>query len=77
MPLYNYQCTDCQSAFTELRKASERDNSIVCPKCSSAQTKRGLTGFAIGESQKMSHPNVPNQNLDCGVRQECVTCPHS
>ena len=48
MPLYNYQCEQCQSEFTELRRCSEMDAAIECPECGNRETRRTLSCFAVG-----------------------------
>ncbi|MBC8258265.1 MAG: zinc ribbon domain-containing protein [SAR324 cluster bacterium] len=50
MPLYDYQCQQCSSGFTELRRTTEMDASIDCPECGSRDTQRTLSSFAVGGS---------------------------
>jgi len=50
MPLYEYQCPQCTSGFTELRRSSEMDSQIDCPECGSRETKRAISSFAVGGS---------------------------
>ena len=33
MPLYEYECTRCQTTSHELRKVDERHRQSTCPKC--------------------------------------------
>ena len=47
MPLYEYQCLQCTSGFTELRRCAEMDSKIDCPECGSRETKRTISSFAI------------------------------
>ena len=48
MPLYDYQCQQCESDFTELRRTSEMDSPISCPECGSMETRRSLSCFSVG-----------------------------
>ena len=48
MPLYDYHCQQCESGFTELRRASEMDSPINCPECGSRETSRSLSCFSVG-----------------------------
>lgn len=48
MPFYEYKCQDCGHKFEELRKMSEMDDGIACPKCGSNNTKRELSAFCTG-----------------------------
>jgi len=51
MPLYEYQCQDCEATFDALRGMDEADDPITCPKCGSERTHRAISLFAaIGES---------------------------
>lgn len=33
MPLYEYACPSCGSAFERLRKHAEREEPLACPRC--------------------------------------------
>ena len=48
VPLYDYDCQQCESGFTELRKSSEMDSPINCPSCGSLETSRSLSCFSVG-----------------------------
>ena len=48
MPLYDYQCQQCDSGFTELRRTSEIDLPINCSECGSIETRRVLSCFSVG-----------------------------
>ena len=50
MPLYDYKCQQCTNGFTELRRSSEMDTQIDCPECSSKETIRSISSFAVGGS---------------------------
>jgi putative FmdB family regulatory protein len=44
MPLYEYQCRDCDHQFELLVRESTR---LECPKCTSAQLIKQLSVFAV------------------------------
>ncbi len=46
MPLYEYRCTECGARFEQLRRMSEADRDLTCPKCNSEKVKRELSTFA-------------------------------
>ena len=50
MPIYDYQCKQCDSGYTELRSATEMDYPINCPECGSMETSRILSCFSVGGS---------------------------
>lgn len=33
LPLYEYQCLECEEIFYELRRTNEREHPIECPDC--------------------------------------------
>ena len=45
MPLYEYVCSACNTKFEELRKSSEMDDEIKCPKCGAENSSRVLSVF--------------------------------
>ncbi len=46
MPLYEFQCTECESAFEELVRSSAAVSETKCPKCGSRQVRRKVSTFA-------------------------------
>ena len=59
MPLYDYQCLQCESGFTELRRTSEMDSPINCPECGNMETSRLLSCFSVGGTKS-------GMNAACG-----------
>lgn len=67
MPLYEYRCDDCSKAFEMLRRMSEADTGVVCPKCESKKVKRQWSSFAAvgsGGQAEMAGCAKPG----CGAR---------
>ena len=63
MPLYDYQCQQCKSGFTELRRSSEIDSPINCPECGSMETIRALSCFSVGgTTSSMSAVSRPSKS---------------
>jgi putative FmdB family regulatory protein len=46
MPLYEYRCEKCDKSFEMLRRMSEADTGVECPKCASKRVKRQFSSFA-------------------------------
>lgn len=44
MPIFSYQCVDCNRIWDELRHSSEKDDSATCSKCE-APANRRVTSF--------------------------------
>ena len=49
MPIYEYQCKDCEQCFEALRTMSQADTPIECEKCESMNTARKVSA-AFGHS---------------------------
>ena len=48
MPLYEYQCENCGKVFELLRRMSDSDGDIACPKCHSQKVDRQFSTFSAG-----------------------------
>ena len=60
MPIYEYQCMNCGNKFELLRRLSDKDNEIKCPKCNKTGVKRALSTFATASSSIISAPSLPS-----------------
>ncbi len=71
MPVYEFQCQDCQNAFRERRPFDQAGAGAICPVCHSEHTKKLLNVVAvIGGSQTQRQPagSIP---LDMGSGSGC------
>ncbi len=50
MPMYEYRCTECGLLYEQLRRMSEADKQLVCPRCASQQVERRVSACAVGAS---------------------------
>lgn len=48
MPIYEYNCRDCQTKFEQLVRSMSGEEKFTCPKCGSGKTARALSVFAVG-----------------------------
>ncbi|MFN2148667.1 MAG: FmdB family zinc ribbon protein [Anaerolineales bacterium] len=73
MPLYEYQCRECDQRFDALRSMNAADTPIPCPVCGSFETGRKLSLFS-------AHSNGKNLTgaSSCGscASGNCATCKH-
>jgi putative FmdB family regulatory protein len=46
MPIYEFQCAECNSPFEELVRSAEAVNAVVCPKCGSGEVRKKVSMFA-------------------------------
>lgn len=54
MPLYDFQCTECQTFFEVQCKISEKENAHACTSCQSTHTEsRIISAPKIGDSIAM------------------------
>ncbi len=49
MPLYEYECRKCGTRFELLRRMSDADRDLNCPKCRAKDVERLISGFAAGK----------------------------
>lgn len=72
MPLYEYECSDCEARFEALRAMSAADEAIACPKCEGENTHRVLSLFsAIG-----GEGVIAGSGASCSscTSSSCATC---
>lgn len=48
MPLYEYKCQDCGALYEQLRRMSEADKNLECPRCGSRRVQRQVSACAVG-----------------------------
>lgn len=74
MPLYEYSCPHCGSAFEAMRKSDERDREIACPSCGAAATRLLSTAAVLGGGLSRSVPEwrpAPNARPLTPATQNC------
>ncbi len=47
MPMFDFKCPVCGSAFEEFLRPSDPINDVECPECGSARVERQLSAFAV------------------------------
>ena len=60
MPIYEYQCISCREKFELLRRLSDKDSEIKCPRCNKTGVKRVLSTFATTSSNVSCAPSSPS-----------------
>ena len=79
MPIYEYKCADCGATFQALRKMSQADQPIACPKCGSDHTDRALSLFAaFSRSSSGAMASVSGGGSACSgcSSHNCASCKH-
>jgi len=46
MPIYEFDCSECGTAFEKLVRRADAVNEVVCPSCGSAKVNEKLSAFA-------------------------------
>lgn len=54
MPMYEYRCQECGARYEQLRRMSEADTNLECPRCGSEKVRREVSACAIGGSSSGS-----------------------
>jgi|WetSurMetagenome_2_1015567.scaffolds.fasta_scaffold370153_2 putative FmdB family regulatory protein len=67
MPMFEYRCTECGTAFEEL--VVNADDFVQCPKCHSEKAEKLLSVFAAGASSVSPEPSAA-----CGRPGGCCGC---
>ena len=70
MPLYEYDCDDCQKDFTLLQSIEVNKAETTCPECGGANTRYRMSACVSkipGSPKKFSEPvtadELPNKNV--------------
>ncbi len=50
MPIYEYECRNCEEKFEMLRNINDSDGTVKCPRCGVKSAKRVLSVFATVSS---------------------------
>jgi putative FmdB family regulatory protein len=75
MPLYAYQCHDCDATFDQRRPISQADAPATCPTCESANTRRLLsTVSTIGGRNANEYVAAALNKRSNGHRAGCPCC---
>ncbi|MDP9378928.1 MAG: zinc ribbon domain-containing protein [Chloroflexota bacterium] len=50
MPLYEYECQECEERFEKLVSGSPPPGSVRCPECGSPQVAKQFSAFAMSRA---------------------------
>jgi putative FmdB family regulatory protein len=51
MPIYEYECRNCEERFEVLQKMNEDNSHLRCPKCQAERPERVLSLFSPGSGK--------------------------
>lgn len=73
MPLYEYQCSECDTRFDALRGMAQADDPIACPQCGETGARRTISLFsAIGGEGVIAGGG--GACASCSPSASCATC---
>ncbi len=73
MPVYDFECIDCEIMFEEKLSITESDKTVSCPFCQNQNTKKRLSVPMVFKKQSSS-PN-PGASLASTPRSHRSGCP--
>lgn len=54
MPIYEYQCTECENKFERFVRSMNAQEEIMCPQCGSTKVEKAFSVFGVGGSSNGS-----------------------
>lgn len=74
MPLYQYQCRECETSFEAKKSYLEAHTSAPCPVCGSIETRKQVTAVAVSASSHSSQsiPLRMSNHGGCGCGGACA-----
>ena len=54
MPLYEYECRECNERFEVLQSIHDDESTVRCPKCNADMPKRVLSVFSSSTSTSIA-----------------------
>ncbi len=65
MPMYEYKCKQCARIVSELRKISEREKPLKCPRCG-GEADVVMSSFSSFNTSSPECPAAPGGKCDTG-----------
>ncbi|MHC4442075.1 MAG: FmdB family zinc ribbon protein [Planctomycetota bacterium] len=65
MPIYEYQCRQCQHVFEVLVRSAKDEKNLACPQCKGRSIDRQLSVFSARGAES-SAPSTSLGMPDCG-----------
>ncbi|MCU0507725.1 MAG: zinc ribbon domain-containing protein [Anaerolineae bacterium] len=81
MPVYEYQCQQCDKRFEALRPMSQMDAPAECPRCGASDTRRAISVFAAVSrgadgGSRMIASSAPGGGCAGCAGGHCGSCSH-
>ncbi len=67
MPIYEFDCKECNQSFEELVFSASRIDEVTCPKCGGNQVKKKMSTFASKVAGGSSSFSLGSSAASCGT----------
>ncbi len=74
MPIYEFHCDACDTAFDHRTSVEARDSKVSCPKCGSKKTGRKLSVVAVGSAAQAASSGGHVHSGACGCGKPMGSC---
>ena len=71
MPIFEYQCQDCNDTFEIFVRSAADGEHIVCPSCTSETVTKKFSAFATAVADSSSSSFTPAAARSCGPGCGC------
>jgi putative FmdB family regulatory protein len=67
MPIFEYQCKNCNTKYEILHKSSANLEEVVCPECHSKDSKKLLSTFSASMGSSSNYSGESCSTGTCGL----------
>lgn len=67
MPIYEYQCADCNGRFQKLVRGFSDPQGLTCPRCQSQSVERAVSRFATVRSEEARMDALSDSSMFNGL----------
>ncbi|OPZ85688.1 MAG: Zinc ribbon domain protein [bacterium ADurb.Bin429] len=72
MPLYEFQCQQCQTVFEELVRMGSTGEGLSCPRCQAGGVRKKMSTFFGRSGGNGNYAAVGGHSCNCGG--DCGSC---
>jgi putative FmdB family regulatory protein len=73
MPIYEFECNQCQNKFDELVSVSIDLSTVVCPQCGTNSPRKLMSAFGFSSGGKTVSSSADSGCSDCHA-SSCKSC---
>lgn len=72
MPIFEYQCSECNNKYDIFHKSQSSSEKIECPSCGSDKSKKLFSAFAASVNTSSSMPSCASGACDMPSMPSCA-----